>query len=104
AFHETPPLEEMLRPKLVCKDITVEPYFWTDRRGDIVPLHSTYYIVPRSPDLLDSLARFLNSPEVHNWLRANCQRAANGFLRIQSSILKKLPIPDQLARDTAEAN
>jgi hypothetical protein len=96
AFHETPPLREILRPKLLCKDVTPEPYFWLDRKGDVVPQHSIYYIVPRTPELLDSLRSFLNSQDVRSWLRSHCQRAANGFLRVQSSALKKIPVPDDL--------
>lgn len=98
AFHETPPFDEMLRPKLLCKDITREPQFWIEPRGDIVPLHSTYYIVPREPTLLEPLADYLNSKSARDWLRANCHRAANGFLRVQSSVLKMLPIPDGFAQ------
>ena len=96
AFHETPQLSEILRPKLLCKDVTREPFFWIDRQGDIVPRHSVYYVVPQASDLLDPLADFLNSAEVRSWLRSHCQRAANGFLRVQSSVLKKLPVPDDL--------
>lgn len=96
AFHETPQLSEILRPKLLCKDVTPEPFFWIDLHGDIVPRHSVYYVVPRAPDLLEPLAEFLNSSEVRSWLRCHCQRAANGFLRVQSSVLKKLPVPDDL--------
>jgi hypothetical protein len=96
AFHETPQLGEILRPKLLCKDVTPEPFFWIDRQGDIVPRHSVYYVVPQAPNLLDPLADFLNSAEVRSWLRSHCQRAANGFLRVQSSVLKRLPVPDDL--------
>lgn len=96
AFHDSLPLEDMLRPKLLCKDITREPFFWVERRGDVVPLHSTYYIVPRDEQLLEPLANYLNSKQVGEWLRANCQRAASGFLRMQSAVLKKLPVPDAL--------
>jgi len=97
AFHETPRLKDILRPKLLSKDLTREPFFWVDRQGDIVPRHSIYYVVPRTAELLDPLADFLNSEDVRSWLRSHCHRAANGFLRVQSAILKKLPIPDHLA-------
>jgi adenine-specific DNA-methyltransferase len=97
AFHDTPHLDQILRPKILCKDITSRPYFWMEKRGDIVPLHSTYYIVPDNPDLLEPLAAFLNSKSAGRWLRANCQRAANEYYRVQSAILKRLPIPDELS-------
>ena len=98
AFHENPPLRSILRPKIICKDITHRPFFWVDRSGTIVPRHSTYYIVPKDPSRIVELADFLNSSEASKWLEANCQRAANGFLRVQSHVLKKLPIPRELAR------
>jgi len=96
AFHETPPLKEILRPKILSKDLTSEPYFWVDHGGRIVPRHSIYYVVPNTPEILEPLADFLNSKETRAWLHSHCHRAANGFLRIQSAILKKLPIPDDL--------
>ena len=93
AFHDSFPLPDMLRPKLVCKDITAEPRFWADSEGAVVPCHSVYYIVPRDPSLLYELRDYLNGPEAGEWLRAHCHRAANDFLRLQSEILKRLPIP-----------
>ena len=93
AFHDSFPLPDMQRPKLLCKDITAEPYFWADPAGKLIPCHSVYYIVPRDPNLLDPLREYLNGPEAGAWLRAHCQRAANNFLRLQSAILKLLPIP-----------
>jgi hypothetical protein len=93
AFHETPPLIHILRRKIICKDITEKPFFRIDNTGEIVPSHSVYYIVPKNPDHLKSLNEYLNSKEVRQWLEANCQRAANGFLRLQSAVLKQIPIP-----------
>ncbi|MGH7949928.1 MAG: TaqI-like C-terminal specificity domain-containing protein, partial [Candidatus Binataceae bacterium] len=97
AFHETPPLSEILRPKILCKDITARPRFWIDRSGALVPRHSVYYLVPREPGEIHKLCEYLNSEAVREWLSSHCQRAANGFLRLQSSILKKLPIPESIA-------
>ena len=97
AFHETPPLRDILRPKLLCKDVTATPFFTVDRSGHIVPRHSVYYIVPADPRIIDALAAYLNSPVARKWLQANCQRAASGYLRLQSHVLKRLPIPPELA-------
>jgi adenine-specific DNA-methyltransferase len=97
AFHDSVPLRDILRPKLLCKDITAEPHFWIDHEGSIVPRHSVYYIVPKDSSKLKELQDFLNGSQAKQWLRANCQRAANGFLRLQSSILKRLPVPISLA-------
>ncbi|MCK6554296.1 Eco57I restriction-modification methylase domain-containing protein [Candidatus Binatia bacterium] len=97
AFHETPPLPVILRPKILCKDITAQPGFWLDRTGGIVPRHSVYYIVPKNPDSLEEICQYLNSELARRWLASNCQRAANGFLRVQSHVLKLLPIPHRLA-------
>ena len=97
SFHETPPFAQIFRPKILCKDITAKPEFWVDWNGEIVPRHSVYYIVPRNRLVLKRLADYLNSEPAHAWLRANCQRAANGFLRLQSHVLKNLPVPRDLA-------
>lgn len=96
AFHDNAPLEEMLRPKLLCKDIAPAPKFWADREGSIVPRHSLYYVVPREGVDFDALFAYLNGEQARDWLRAHCHRAANNFLRLQSSVLKKLPVPEAL--------
>jgi hypothetical protein len=96
AFHETPPLPEILRPKILCKDITEKPHFWIDRKGALVPRHSVYYIVPEDAAIIDRLCEHLNSAEVADWLYEHCQRAANGFLRLQSNVMKAIPVPDEI--------
>ena len=98
AFHETPVLREILRPKILCKDISESPYFWVDRSGRIVPRHSVYYLVPQEPDAIDVIVSYLKSPSAHRWLAQNCQRASKGFLRLQSRVLQRLPLPDDVVR------
>lgn len=98
AFHENPPLPDLLRPKILCKDISGRPYFVADHGGELVPRHSVYYLVPKDPDRLDELCDFLNTQAAQEWLVAHCQRAANGFLRLQSHVLKQLPLPGALAQ------
>ena len=97
AFHETPPLNDILRPKILCKDITERPKFWVDKRGKLVPRHSVYYIVPRDSAGIENLCDHLNSKFVGEWLQSHCQRVANGFLRLQSHVLKRLPIPSKFS-------
>jgi hypothetical protein len=101
AFHETPALRDILRPKILCKDITEKPQFWVDWCGQIVPRHSVYYIVPWEPAAIDVITEYLRSPSAHQWLAQNCQRAAKGFLRLQSRALQRLPLPDDVARAAA---
>jgi hypothetical protein len=104
AFHDSVPLPGILRPKLICKDITANPYFWMDREGTIVPRHSAYYIVPLDPTKIQQLCEFLNGPLAGDWLRAHCQSASKGFLRLQSSVLKRLPIPASFASSAIQKN
>lgn len=99
AFHENPPMADILRSKILCKDIGKEPKFWFDQDGVIVPRHSVYYIVPKNSGRLTDLLDYLNSEGVRNWLTANCQRAANNYVRLQASVLKKLPVPAHLVRE-----
>jgi SAM-dependent methyltransferase len=103
AFHETPPLGEILRPKILCKDIGARPWFGVDEEGSIVPRHSVYYLVPKDPGMIHGLCDYLNSPSVSDYLVANCQRAANGFLRLQSHVLKRVPLPEDLVTDAQMA-
>jgi hypothetical protein len=95
AFHETPPLSDLLRPKILCKDIGATPYFVIDRSGRFVPRHSVYYIVPTHAEQINELTDYLNSATAQQWLRDHCQRASKGYLRLQSHVLKRLPVPDE---------
>ena len=92
-FHDNVPLPDILRPKILCKDITPEPHFWADEDGKFVPRHTVYYVVPRDGVDLHGLLAYLNSEGAVKWLKGACQRAANGFYRVQSATLKQLPIP-----------
>jgi len=94
-WHENPPMEDILQPKLLCKDITEEPHFWSDDSGEVVPRHSVYYLIPGENVEMQELQEYLNGPMPQAWLEANCQRAANGFLRMQSTVLKELPVPQE---------
>lgn len=91
-FHDNVPLGDILRPKILCKDITPEPHFWIDRDGGFIPRHTVYYAVPREGVDIPSLLSYLNSDTAVKWLKGSCQRAANGFYRVQSATLKQLPI------------
>jgi len=99
AFHEHPPLKDLLRPKILWRDIAREPAFYVDPLGLIIPRHSVYYLVPKNPAVIPKLVDYLNSDEVKSWLKARCQRAANGYLRLQSHVLKTLSIPDELFKE-----
>ncbi len=103
AFHENPPLADILRPKILCKDITSRPFFLVDETGEIVPRHSVYYLVPKDPSIIQPLCDYLNSAAAQAWLTAHCQHAANGFLRLQSHVLRALPVPSDLV-PTAQLN
>lgn len=97
-FHDSAPLPEILLPKIVCKDITLEPRFWVDLEGTVVPRHSVYYIVPRPGIPVEKVADYLNSQEVKAWIKAHVQRAANGFFRLQANVLKRIPVPSEWAQ------
>ena len=96
AFHENPPMADILKPKILCKDITSRPFFLIEGKGEIVPRHSVYYIVPKDPSIIERLCEYLNSAVAHAWLTAHCQRAANGFFRLQSHVLRDMPVPSDV--------
>ena len=96
AFHENPPMRDLLRPKILCKDITAYPDFWYDKDGRFVPRHSVYYIVPRDSARTNEFLEFLKSDFARDWLINNSQKAANNFIRLQSNVLRELPIPEKL--------
>lgn len=96
AFHETPPMKDLLSPKILCKDISANPSFWLDKDGQLIPRHSIYYIIPKNAKKIHEILEYLQSDGAQEWLMKNCQRAANNFIRLQSSVLKKLPISKEL--------
>lgn len=95
AWHENPPMEDVLQPKIVCKDVAEKPKFWTDRNGDVVPRHSVYYMIPKDHVDLENLLHYLNSEAARAWIEAHAQKAHNDFYRLQSKVLKKLPVPEE---------
>lgn len=97
AWHENPPMQDILQPKIVFRDIAKEPRFWPEDRGDVVPKHSVYYAIPRDGVSMSDLIEYLNSPEARMWMEANCQKAHNGYYRLQSRVLKDLPVPKEWA-------
>ena len=97
AWHENPPLQDILQPKIVWRDIAKEPKFWAEKEGDVVPKHSVYYAVPIEGVSIDAIVEYLNSPEARMWLEAHCQKAANGYYRLQSRVMKDLPVPKEWA-------
>lgn len=97
AWHENPPMQDILQPKIVFRDIAKEPRFWPEDRGDVVPKHSVYYAVPKSDVPMPELIEYLNSPEARMWMEAHCQKAHNGYYRLQSRVLSDLPVPKKWA-------
>lgn len=93
AWHEKPPMEDMLQEKILFRDLTDSPRFWVDAGGSIVPRHTVYYMIPNEHTDLEALRSYLNSPEVGRWLQANCQKARTGYLRLQTRVLEDLPVP-----------
>ena len=97
SWHENPPMEDIVgKEKLLWKDVTKTPEFWKDPKGRVLPRHSVYYLIPSPGIDIDELQTYLNSDGVKKWLEANAQRASNGYCRMQSSILKELPVPKEL--------
>lgn len=97
-WHETPQMHDILQPKIVWRDITNEPKFWIDEDGAVLPRHSVYYLIPKSQVKMRELNEYLNVHPIRQWLFANCQRATNGYIRLQSRVLKDLPVPAWLGQ------
>lgn len=93
AWHETPPLQDLLQAKILFRDIAKTPNFWSEREGTVVPKHSVYYAVPKDSTPMDELLDYLNSGKARMWMEANCQKAHNGYYRLQSRVLSDLPVP-----------
>lgn len=96
AFHEDPPMSQLLRPKILWPDVARTPVFYVDAAGLAVPRHSVYYMVPRDPRLLRPLLEYLNGETAGRWIAARAQRAANGYLRLQSHVIRELCVPEEV--------
>ncbi|HLJ56482.1 MAG TPA: Eco57I restriction-modification methylase domain-containing protein, partial [Chthonomonadaceae bacterium] len=92
SFHENPAMEDLLAPKLMCKDIGFSPFFVRPTSFEVIPRHSVYYLVPRSSVDIDHLCAYLNSASAQRWLQSHCQRASRDFIRMQSGVLRRLPV------------
>lgn len=103
AWHENPPMEDILQPKILTRDIGAEPQFWLDADGDIVPRHTVYYLIPEPHVNMRELLEYLNGPEAAAWLEANCQRAHNDYYRFQSSVMKELPVPEEFGKTVQQS-
>jgi len=97
AWHENPPMSDILQKKIIFRDIDKNPTFWADTHGNVVPKHSVYYAIPKEGVPFDELLNYLNSPKARLWMEANCQKAHNGFYRLQSRVLEDLPVPTEWA-------
>jgi hypothetical protein len=95
-FHDSVPLKDILQPKIICKDITPKPKFWIDDPGTIVPMHTVYYLVPKKGVKIEDIFDYLRSDFARDWMMIHCQRARGGFIRLQSKVLKEMPIPEAL--------
>lgn len=95
AFHETPPLSDMLTEKIMWMDVSETPEFWIDREAKVIPRHTVYYAIPEDPVDVDTLIEYLRSDKARAWIEANAQKAHNDYLRLQSSIMKDLPVPEE---------
>jgi len=102
-WHENPPMEDILQPKILTRDIGAEPQFWLDESGDVVPRHTVYYLIPEPHVNMRELLEYLNGPEAAAWLKANCQRAHNDYYRFQSSVMKDLPVPEEFGQTVQQS-
>ncbi|WP_276270909.1 Eco57I restriction-modification methylase domain-containing protein [Haloarcula litorea] len=97
SWHENPPMQDLYDvPKILTKDVCEHPEFWADREGTVVPRHSVYYIIPENGVALEDLLEYLNSPKAQAWLEQHSQKAHNDYYRMQSKVLKELPVPSEL--------
>lgn len=72
--------------------------FRAEQTGEVVPRHSVYYIIPQHHVDFDGLLEYLNGPKARAWLEANAQKAHNDYYRMQSKVLKKLPVPEEMGK------
>jgi hypothetical protein len=98
-LHDPVPFDVALRPKILVPDVAYASRFVFDE-GRYVPLHSTYYIVPRNVDP-HFLTALLNSKPLEFLIRLRAPKVKDGFSRYRKQFLTGLPVPIMTARDAS---
>jgi len=83
-------------PKVLLPDVAKVPRFAPDD-GQVVPLHSAYFIVPARDSGWDpwTLSAVLNDPEVAQELRQRAPTAKSGYRRFRAEILREVRLPGE---------
>jgi adenine-specific DNA-methyltransferase len=98
-LHDPVSVDLALRPKILVPDVAYASRFAFDE-GRYVPLHSTYYIVPRSVDP-HFLTALLNSKPLEFLIRLRAPKVKDGFSRYRKQFLTGLPVPPMASRDAS---
>lgn len=96
AFNETPRIDLLRRPKILCKRIGKREQwrFWFDAHGTVVPRHSVFYLVPRDGiDPMDLWRRLEASLTlIATWIAEHAATAEGGYFSLQRSVLVLAPL------------
>lgn len=95
-IHDPVPGDVARVPKVLVPDIAEAPRFVFDD-GHRCPLHSAYYVVPKTLDGR-MLAALLNSQPIEFLIRLRAPVVKDGFNRYRRQFLIDLPIPNADAR------
>jgi SAM-dependent methyltransferase len=89
-FHENIPSWFLGTPKILIPEVCKKLSILVDRRGEILPLHSSIAVRVDSKLDVDSLAELLRTPKFWETLRNRSMRMAGGAIRITTPTLRML--------------
>lgn len=95
AWAQPPPLDQILKPKILTRDFADEIRFWIDDSGEYIPRKSVFYIVPGTSPSLENLGEYLNRSEVREWLEAKSQGSSSRGFRLKVRDLNNIPLPPE---------
>jgi hypothetical protein len=88
---------DLLQPKIISPHLVLLPRFALDIEGKFAVSHSPF-LIPRARDndldLLKYFTAVLNSSVVHWYLGSHAYRFSRGYVKLDPTYVKKIPVPD----------
>lgn len=98
AWIRRPPMEDLLRQKLLARDFTNNVKFYLDDSGEYIPRRSVFYIVPSEGIDPNELLTYLNQPKVSKWIEGS-SLGDGRMTRLSVGELRNIPVPSDSIAD-----
>ncbi len=100
-LHDQVIVDLAQQPKILVPDVANSNRFVVDR-GQFLPLHSVYYLIPRDRMDLDYLCAILNSRVAEFLVKVFSPVIKDGFNRYRQQFLTNIPVPAASVKQARE--